>query len=220
VIHIAEGKGKESFTSFVQATEGRLDTRKVKLACMDLSPAFIAGCKETFPNARMVFDDFHVIKLMNDAINKICIEEARDNEPLKRTKFLWLTNPENLEERQEGKLSKLEDLDIKAAKAYQFKLALQRLAAFEVGGEEILKAVDSLGRTARDAGDRETGQDDTQPLRRHHREHTFEGDSRYAGGLNNKICNAFHRAYGFKAKEYRDTMIYLVAGRLTLPTLN
>lgn len=93
---------------------------------MDLSPAFIAGCKETFPNARMVFDDFHVIKLMNDAINKICIEEARDNEPLKRTKYLWLKNPENLEEWQERKLLQVKDLDIRTAKAYQFKLAVQR----------------------------------------------------------------------------------------------
>jgi hypothetical protein len=31
---------------------------------------------------------------------------------------------------------------------------------------------------------------------------------------------AFRRAYGFKAKEYRDMMIYLVAGGLKLPTLN
>ena len=44
--------------------------------------------------------------------------------------------------------------------------------------------------------------------------------SGYAEGLNNKIRTAFRRAYGFKAKEYRDTMIYLIAGRLNLPTQN
>ncbi len=42
--------------------------------------------------------------------------------------------------------------------------------------------------------------------------------SGYAEGLNNKIRTAFRRAYGFKAKGYRDTMIYLVAGGLSLPT--
>jgi transposase len=40
--------------------------------------------------------------------------------------------------------------------------------------------------------------------------------SGYAEGLNNKIRTAFRRAYGFKAKEYRDTMIYLIAGKLNL----
>ncbi|MGP6207990.1 transposase [Cuniculiplasma sp. SKW3] len=37
-------------------------------------------------------------------------------------------------------------------------------------------------------------------------------------GLNNKIRTAFKRSYGFKAQEYRDTIIYLVAGGLRLPS--
>lgn len=36
-------------------------------------------------------------------------------------------------------------------------------------------------------------------------------------GLNNKIRTAFKRSYGFKAQEYRDTIIYLVAGGMKLP---
>jgi transposase len=36
-------------------------------------------------------------------------------------------------------------------------------------------------------------------------------------GFNNKIRTVFKRSYGFKAKEYRDTIIYLVAGGLKLP---
>lgn len=42
----------------------------------------------------------------------------------------------------------------------------------------------------------------------------------YAEGLNNKIRTAFRRAYGFKAGEYWDTMIYLIAGRHNLLTQN
>ena len=36
-------------------------------------------------------------------------------------------------------------------------------------------------------------------------------------GLNNKVCTAFKRSYGFKAQKYRNTIIYLVAGGLKLP---
>ena len=42
-------------------------------------------------------------------------------------------------------------------------------------------------------------------------------NSAIAEGLNNKIRTAFKRSYGFKAQEYRDTIIYLVAGGLKLP---
>jgi transposase len=42
--------------------------------------------------------------------------------------------------------------------------------------------------------------------------------SGFAEGLNTKIRAAFRRAFGFKAKEYRDTMIYMTAGGLVLPT--
>ena len=39
-------------------------------------------------------------------------------------------------------------------------------------------------------------------------------------GLNNKNRTALKRSYGFKAQEYRDKIIYLVAEGLSLPTIN
>ena len=44
-------------------------------------------------------------------------------------------------------------------------------------------------------------------------------DNAVAEDINNKIKTAFKRSYGFKNQEYRDTMIFLVAGKLKLPTL-
>jgi transposase len=219
VIHIAEGKGKESFASFVQAVKGRLDPSKIKLVCLDLSPAFIGGCRETFPDAIMVFDHFHVIKLLNDAINRIRIEEARKNWSLKKTKFLWLKNPDNLTDKQKLKFVHVKDLDCKTAKGYQFKLAIQRVWELEPAqAKEYLKKwidwaercnLPEMSKLAKSI--------------RNHLEGIIESvrqkvTSGYAEGLNNKIRTAFRRAYGFKAREYRDTMIYLIAGGLSLPT--
>ena len=45
-----------------------------------------------------------------------------------------------------------------------------------------------------------------------------EINSAVVEGHNNKIRTAFKRSYGFKAQEYRDTIIYLVAGGLRLPS--
>jgi len=65
----------------------------------------------------MVFDHFHVIKLLNDTLNRIRLEEARENGDLKDTRFLWLKNPENLTEKHERNFQRIKDLDIKTAKA-------------------------------------------------------------------------------------------------------
>jgi len=36
-------------------------------------------------------------------------------------------------------------------------------------------------------------------------------------GFNNKIRTVFKRSYGFKAKEYRDTIVYIVSSGLKPP---
>ena len=61
-----------------------------------MSPAFISGIENSFPNASITFDKFHVMKLMNEAIDKVRREEQSHNILLKKTRYLWLKNPENL----------------------------------------------------------------------------------------------------------------------------
>jgi len=39
-------------------------------------------------------------------------------------------------------------------------------------------------------------------------------------GMNNEIRTAFKRSCGFKAQEYMETIIYLVAGCLSLPAID
>ena len=74
-------------------------------ACIDMSKSFIKGLQEQFPNAVLTFDQFHVIKLMNDVLGKIRAEEARQfPEELRKTRYLFLKNPERLTEEQEQRL--------------------------------------------------------------------------------------------------------------------
>ena len=169
----------------------------------------------------MVFDHFHVIKLLNDTINRIRLEEARENGDLKRTKFLWLTNPENLTERQELMLLHVKELDIKTTKAYQFKLAIQRVWDLPPHqAREYLKKWIAWAE-----GYNLVEMSKLAKSIRNHIEGIIESvrqrvTSGYAEGLNNNIRTAFRRAYGFKAREYCDTMIYPIAGGLDLLTQN
>jgi len=68
VIHVCEGKGKSTLKSIGQHLECKgVPKSQVTQLSMGLSPAFIAGAAESFPSAKITFDRFHVVKLLNEA---------------------------------------------------------------------------------------------------------------------------------------------------------
>ena len=65
-----------------------------------MSPVFIKGVQENLPEASNVFDRFHVVKIVNEAVDTVRKEEVRDNPLLKGSKYIFLSKPENLTDRQ------------------------------------------------------------------------------------------------------------------------
>ena len=72
VFHVTEGKGKDTVKSIAEAI-GRQggNVLNIKDVSMDMSPSFIQGCKENFPLAEITFDKFHIIKLVNHAVDLV-----------------------------------------------------------------------------------------------------------------------------------------------------
>ncbi len=127
VIYIEVGKGKYTIKQFKDTISKKINPEQIKYIAMDMSPAFINGASEYFPTSKIVFDTFHVIPMMNDTIDDVRCKEYKTNKTLSKPRFIWLKNPENLSDKEKKKLHSMKDLDIKTAKAYQFKLALLRL---------------------------------------------------------------------------------------------
>jgi len=69
VIYIGEGKSKASLQSFSRRL--KRSSCKIKAVAMDMSDAYISWAKEVLPEAEIVFDHFHVIKLMNEKIDQV-----------------------------------------------------------------------------------------------------------------------------------------------------
>lgn len=44
---------------------------QIREVCCDMSPAFISGVEETFPQAPLTFDKFHVMKIINQAVDEV-----------------------------------------------------------------------------------------------------------------------------------------------------
>lgn len=122
-------KGRDSTTwaeskEKLEAHGGK--SENVTEVCMDMSPAFIKGAEENFPNAAITFDKFHVIQAANEAVDEVR-KERKSSALLKDTRYLWLMNPENLTASQRETMDKLKDYDLDTAKANRMRLILQEI---------------------------------------------------------------------------------------------
>lgn len=93
------GRGKAALQGFWRRL--RLAKAKIKAVATDMSAAYWSAVLENLPNAALVFDKFHVIKLMNERPDDLRREMVREAEgplklKIKGTRFLLLRNPENL----------------------------------------------------------------------------------------------------------------------------
>jgi len=132
VVFVGDGKGADALKPFWK----RLRCSKAKIAAvaMDMSVAYCGAVRTHVPEAKIVFDHFHVIKLFNDKLSNLrraLYREATDvlhKEVLKGTRWLLLKNPENLDEEKDEK-QRLEEalaLNKPLATAYYMKEDLRR----------------------------------------------------------------------------------------------
>jgi transposase len=95
-IFATEGKGSKTLDSFKEdlVQHGGNPESITDVSC-DMSPAFIKGVQESFPNADITFDKFHVIKTINTAVDEVRRQEQKERPELKNTRYIFLKNPEN-----------------------------------------------------------------------------------------------------------------------------
>ena len=62
---------------------------------MDMWKAYISCAEEFLPNADIVHDNFHIIKYLNKAVDDVRENEVKENEVLKKTKYIFLKNKKN-----------------------------------------------------------------------------------------------------------------------------
>jgi transposase len=128
VIHVTEGKGKATLQSIQQHLENKgVDKEQVEHISMDLSPSFISGAAESFPAAQITFDRFHVVKLLNEAMNQVRIAERKEHDALKGHKYTFLKNRKNLSDKKEKELDELIKLYPTLGEAYRLKVLFNDL---------------------------------------------------------------------------------------------
>jgi transposase len=130
VMHVSDGKSNQTVVDFVEAFENKGgEVNHVKDVSCDMSKAFIKGVSENLPDAQITFDKFHIMKIINDGVNKVRQEEAISNPLLKGTRYIFLKNDSNLTEKQKVKKEELSlsKLNLRSVRAMNIRETFQQI---------------------------------------------------------------------------------------------
>ena len=127
VVGIAEGKDSTSVAEALIDMEVRgAYSEEVKFITMDMSTGYIAAASNNFEQAEIIFDRFHIIKKMNEAVDQIRrADQAQCKDDFKRTRYLWLKNSDKLKEDQKLRLENISAAYPNIGEAYRLKELLR-----------------------------------------------------------------------------------------------
>ena len=133
VVFVGDGKGSEALEAFWKRL--KRSKAKVQAVAIDMSPAYISAVTEKLPEATIVFDHFHVIKLYNERLSEFRrqlyhqVTTSTQKKVIKGTRWLLLKNPENLdpERNEHQRLQQALELNQPLATAYYMKEDLRCL---------------------------------------------------------------------------------------------
>jgi transposase len=122
VVGIGVGKTIESVEEGLLEMEIRGGSRDmVRCISMDMWRAYIAAAQQKMGQAEIVFDRFHLTYNLNRAIDRVRRMEQRQFSDLKRTKYLWLKNYDNLKVEEKELIDDLSNQYTKIGEAYRLK---------------------------------------------------------------------------------------------------
>jgi transposase len=218
VIFVTVGKDSITVDRFKQELESRgLVAVQIQTICSDLSPAFILGIRTNFPMAKHVFDKFHVVKIVNKAVDEVRAKEAKFNDKIRNCKYGLLKNPENLTENQKLNLDKILAEYSESGEAYKLKLEFQdvfKLQSKHDAEGYLTDWMNSVNNT-----NLLPMKKAAKSIKRHLTGILSWFDAKISNGkveaLNCGIQNLKRRAKGFKTLNNFQALIYLVMGKLS-----
>jgi len=221
-IHIAEGKSNATVISFKQDFELHGgDAENITDVSCDMSPAFIKGVHGNLPNAQITFDKFHVLKIINEAVDKVRRAEVADNPVLTGLRYVFLKNEANLTAKQKSKKQAISKLGLKSWRAMLIRECFQDIYKSNAAGEferllnkwyywathSRLEPIKQVAKTIKRHWDGILRWKDSQI------------NNGILEGLNSVLQAAKRKARGYKFKHFK-TIAFLITGKLNFDRVN
>lgn len=223
VVWAAEGHSAEVLGSFF-AELGPARCRQIELVTIDMAGGYQKAVRQWLPQATVVFDRFHVERLVLDALDEVRrslvreLPSGAEAKAVKNTRFLLLKNPWRLAPDQHQRIAELQKLHRPLYRGYllkesfadamectdprQAERALDAWIAWAVRSR--LKPFVRAARTIR------------QHLAGIHAYLRTRATNALVEGLNNKLRMIARRAYGFHSPDALIAMLFLTCGGIEL----
>ena len=211
IVYVGDGKGKDALVKFwkrVKRAKANIET-----VSSDLSAAYIASVRENAPNAIHVYDHFHVVKLVNEAVDAVrrqTYNKETDNEMRKVIKgnrwLLLYKDKSKWKDDMHERLKTILEMNKPIATAYYLKEDVDYI--WKSGTkQEADRYLEQWCKTAEES--------ELSPfvkvattLRRHKQGilawYDHKTSNAIVEGINNKIKVMKRKAYGYRDQRYFD----------------
>jgi transposase len=226
LLWIGKNRTKSTLKSFFKWF-GDTRTKKLEFICSDIWQAYLKVIKTRASQALHVLDRFHIMVQINKAIDQVragevrMLKESGKKPILKRTRWIFLRNPENLTVKQDQKLAELLKQNLKSVKSYLLKEDFQRLweyvSPYWAGKfidrwtrKVMYSRIESMKKVARTIREH-------KPLILNWFKAKKAVSQGVVEGMNNKVKLTFRKSYGFRTIEATEIQLYHTLGDLPQP---
>ena len=225
VLFVTEGRDAGT----LQALAADLDAHgcpaeQIESVSIDMSPAFIKGCAEHLPNARITFDKFHVVWHASTALDKMRRIEQRTDRSLKGMRWSLLKDRSRLKPEAAADLDALlaKMTTVRTARAWVYKEQLREI--LERKQINVARAMLTHWCTCVMRSKVEPMKEVAALVRRHLEGIVAWAQTRQTNGFLEAINGLFQaakrRARGFTRLVTIKTVIFLIAGKLNFHAIN
>ena len=126
VLDLTKDRREKPVLELMETIKSNNNCDSLKAISMDMWKAYITSGKKVFPLSDIVHDKFHIMKYMNEGVDKTRKREAKkldnlNDNSLKKTKYLFLKNQENMTENQFLRFEKVKSINLETCKAWEIK---------------------------------------------------------------------------------------------------
>lgn len=223
---VGEDRTEEAVKKFFTEELGRRRCRTLQVVCMDMWAPYAKLVRDHAVNAQILFDRFHIVKHLQEAVDAARLElwrqlTAKERVTFKGTRWLLLKNPWNLNDGQKDRLSTLVRWNTPLVRAWYLKESFQLFWGYKQpwrAEQHLRKWMNSAMRSKLEPFKRFV-----RMLRSHLDGVLAWTKNRVSNGavegMNNKIKSISHRSFGFRSAKNFIAAIYHCCARLPLPAV-
>jgi transposase len=140
VLHVADDRKAESLAPYFAGLTPA-QRAGIEAIAMDMWEPYRKTVREQVPAAdrKIVFDKFHVLQHVSDAVDQVRKQESRQlaaagDTRLKGTKYAWLRNPARFSPKRWREFAPLRESNLRSARAWAMKESVRRLWTYTYVG--------------------------------------------------------------------------------------